>query len=137
MARDMNSYYRVAQYMDYGGREWCHLLLGLGDVDARRVMIVNEIYAEKRAKPPRHRPCLPMHERPATQRSGVRTNSRLQADANAAWGEAERLSYLAAYPFKDRHGEWQCVETTDVVGLALRAWCTERGVAYCFGRHVV
>jgi hypothetical protein len=29
----LNSYYRRAKYTDYGGHEWCNVLLALTDVD--------------------------------------------------------------------------------------------------------
>jgi hypothetical protein len=47
--RSVDSYYRRAQYTDYGGREWCNILLAIGDVDELIVSLMAELVAERRA----------------------------------------------------------------------------------------
>ena len=42
-ARNLRSIYRKSQFEEFGGREWQHILLALGDVDQEMVTIVNTI----------------------------------------------------------------------------------------------
>ena len=46
--RTLESYYRQSQYEDYGGREWCNILVALGDVPNLIVGIMSEISRERR-----------------------------------------------------------------------------------------
>ena len=48
-ARDLRSLYRKSQFEEFGGREWQHILLALGDVKEEMVTIVNTIVRERTA----------------------------------------------------------------------------------------
>ena len=48
-ARDLRSLYRKSQFEEFGGREWQHILLALGDVDDKMVTIVNTVVQERTA----------------------------------------------------------------------------------------
>ena len=52
------------------------------------------------------------------------------AHRDKEWDAAEALSCELGHPFKDRHGVMQCMETRDLVGLALQSWCKKTGVTY-------
>ncbi len=63
--RTLESYYRRQQYDDYGGREWCNILIALGTVPERIVHVMNEIAAERRASwdaEDRATPQVPSHK---------------------------------------------------------------------------
>jgi hypothetical protein len=67
----------------------------------------------------RHSCCLPYIEW-----------QELRRQADQAWNIAEWLSYESGHAFKDRCGVWRLNEPRDMVGLALRCWCEQKGVAY-------
>ena len=54
----------------------------------------------------------------------------LQGDRDAAWDEAEGVSYQEGNKFKDRNGTWQCDSVNDLVGISLREWCMRKCIAY-------
>jgi hypothetical protein len=176
--RTLDSFYRRSQYQDYGGREWCNILLALGDVDPRIVAIMHDLVQERRALAATQgsasqgsaakAPQVPRQERPGPSLGVQHKESeakkarnyakgldkrlqeqdgwwaagrhdwcmpwpawqRLQADRDRAWDRAEELSLASGFPFFDRHGVRRQDDPRDLVGLALRRWCAERGVVY-------
>ena len=130
--RTLPSYYRRSQFEDYGGREWCQLLIALGHVNAEVVKIFNEVCKDRAERKRYEHRSLPRAERPsadAPTRQGVKhkvseakalrdhakrlakkltwKSSAAQRDAVAkAWATAEEVSRLAGSGFNDRHGNW-------------------------------
>jgi len=47
--RSLDSFYRRSQYTDYGGREWCNVLLAIGVVDELIVSLMADLAAQRRA----------------------------------------------------------------------------------------
>ena len=47
-----------------------------------------------------------------------------------AWDEAEDVSLESGFPFKDRDGNWHNEERRDLSHLALKRWCSLRGMPY-------
>ena len=44
--------------------------------------------------------------------------------------QAEYVSDAAGYPYNDRFGNKRNDTPRDLTGLALRAWCAEKGIQY-------
>jgi hypothetical protein len=169
--RTFDSYYRRSQFQDYGGREWCHILLATGDVDDLIVRLMGELVEERRtlastqgqrpvpsARSQRPGPALGVQhtesdpkkarnhaksldkrllEQQAWWDAGLRDRClawpqwhELQMARDRAWDWAERLSIESGFPYFDRNGVRQQDEPRDLVGLALRRWCAQRGIAY-------
>ena len=92
-ARNLRSIYRKSQFEEFGGREWQHILLALGDVDEEMVTIVNTIVQERTAASllqQRGARAVPRAER-THQEVGI--NHRI-SDAKAARAHARQLDKI-------------------------------------------
>ena len=92
-ARNLRSIYRKSQFEEFGGREWQHILLALGDVDQEMVTIVNTIVQERTAASllqQRGARAVPRAER-THQEVGI--NHRI-SDAKAARAHARQLDKI-------------------------------------------
>ena len=92
-ARNLRSIYRKSQFEEFGGREWQHILLALGDVDEEMVTIVNTIVQERTAASllqQRGARAVPRAER-TQQEVGI--NHRI-SDAKAARAHARQLDKI-------------------------------------------
>lgn len=130
--RTLPSYYRRSQFEDYGGREWCQLLIALGHVNAVVVEIFNKVCKDRAERKRYEHRSLPRAERPSADAptwQGIKhkvseakalrdhakrlakkltcKSSAAQRDAvDKAWATAEDVSRLAGSGFNDRHGRW-------------------------------
>ena len=89
----LRSIYRKSQFEEFGGREWQHILLALGDVDQEMVTIVNTIVQERTAASllqQRGARAVPRVER-THQEVGI--NHRI-SDAKAARAHARQLDKI-------------------------------------------
>ena len=78
-ARDLRSLYRKSQLEEFGGREWQHILLAIGDVNEEMVTIVNTIVQERTAES-------------LLQKRGARAVPRDQRTQQAVQGINHRIS---------------------------------------------
>ena len=93
-ARDLRSIYRKSQFEEFGGREWQHILLALGDVDEEMVTIVNTIVQERTAASllqQRGARAVPRAQRTQQEVQGI--NHRI-SEAKAARSQAKQLDKI-------------------------------------------
>ena len=65
-----------------------------------------------------------------TSRMGEGEWRQLLDDSIAAWDKAEEVSFEAGSPFKDKNGNIQNSNRTDLTYIALTGWCRQVGVEY-------
>jgi hypothetical protein len=146
--RNAATYYRRAQYEDYGGREWCFILIAIGHIDNAVVDIVNEIIQQRKARgrqrpPPMKHASKGIHHKTSHAKQARQEAQRaqtyadrnpkkhwLQEEATRAWDHAEKISREAGSPFKDRNGNLvEGIHTTFVTEVLLM-YCQRKGVKY-------
>ena len=92
--RNLRSLYRKSQFEEFGGREWQHILLALGDVDEEMVTIVNTIVQERTAASllqQRGARAVPRAQRTQQEVQGI--NHRI-SEAKAARSQAKQLDKI-------------------------------------------
>ncbi len=91
--RNLDAYYRRAQYEDFGGRPWCNILLATGDVDCLIVQCMETIRAEREGQAAPLAPTQGLSARlPRAQRPGpVRGVQHTSSEAKQARKAAKRL----------------------------------------------
>jgi len=148
--RNAASYSRRSQYEDYGGREWCFLLIALGRIDDTLVTCVNAVIERRRqeARHPRPQPTKQhdtkgIHHKVSVQKRArldaqqarayadrYPGNQRLQADATRAWEKAKRISIEAGHSFKDHTGTLVDGRHKTMVTEVLAEYCRQKGIEY-------
>ena len=149
MKRNAATYYRRSQYEDYGGREWCFLLIALGSIDDTLVDIVNQVVQQRKERGGRPRTQPTKHDskgihhkvsnaklaRQEAQRAQTQADRNpkkhwLQEEATRAWDHAEKISREAGFPFKDRNGNLVEGIHKTLVTEVLLMYCERKGVKY-------
>ena len=150
MKRNAASYYRRSQYEDYGGREWCFLLIALGRIDDTLVTCVNTVIERRRQEDlhPRPQPTkkhdtkgihhqLSVQKRARLEAQQARAyaekhpgNQRLQADAARATERANWISIERGHSFKDHTGKRVEGRHKTMVEEVLADYCRQKGIEY-------
>ena len=146
--RNAATYYRRAQYEDYGGREWCFILIAIGHIDNAVVDIVNEIIQQRKARgrqrpPPMKHASKGIHHKTSHAKQARQEAQRaqtyadkypkkqwLQEEATRAWDHAEKISREAGIPLKGRNGNLVEGIHKTLVTEVLLMYCERKGVKY-------